>query len=78
MWILFGGVTGWVVSYLVRASDKVRTFSLCLEGVTGAVLGGLLFKLLTNDNGNIEVNSLFSAVGGSVLLIVLIHFYRTK
>ncbi|MDB5183017.1 MAG: hypothetical protein JWO47_801 [Candidatus Saccharibacteria bacterium] len=73
LWILFGALTGWVVALMLRTGGSTSWVPV-LIGVVGAVMAGVLFTIRSHSPSSIEVNSMFSAVGGAVGLLVIVEF----
>ncbi|MET0591437.1 MAG: GlsB/YeaQ/YmgE family stress response membrane protein [Polyangiaceae bacterium] len=72
-WVLFGLVAGFVGSRLLNSSGP-RAFLDIVLGITGAVLGGAVFKL--TDSGSapgLNLGSLLVAVCGAVFLLFIVN-----
>ena len=72
-WIVVGGVAGWIGSLLVNKTGE-GLFRDILLGIVGAVIGGWVFTAVgfTGVTG-FNLWSLFVAVVGSVIFLVLYH-----
>lgn len=72
-WVLFGLVAGFVGSRLLNSTGARAFFDVAL-GITGAVLGGVVFKL--SDSGSspgLNLGSLFAAVSGAAFLLFIVN-----
>ena len=72
-WIVLGLLAGFVGCKLVNRRRE-GLVAYILLGIWGAVVGGLLFDALgVGAVGNLNLNGLFLAVVGSVLLLSVYH-----
>ena len=72
-WIVLGLIAGWIGSHIVDNGGKGPMLDIVL-GIVGALVGGFIFNAL----GAVPVTgfnlySLFVAVVGSVVVLVLYH-----
>jgi uncharacterized membrane protein YeaQ/YmgE (transglycosylase-associated protein family) len=74
-WIIFGALTGWVASQIVNKRGEGCLVNTAL-GLVGAVVGGLLFRLLVPgfqyENHGFFI-SMFVAVIGAVIVLFVYH-----
>ena len=72
-WLVVGLVAGWIGSMIVNRSGEGPLMDIVL-GIVGAFVGGFLFHLFghTGVNG-INLYSIFVAVIGSVVVLVIYH-----
>jgi len=72
-WIVLGGIAGWIGSLLVNKSGE-GLFRDILLGVVGAVIGGWVFGAMGSTGvTGLNLWSLFVAVVGSVVFLVVYH-----
>ncbi len=73
LWIILGGVAGWIASMIMGRDAQMGAIANILVGIVGAVLGGFLFNLvgLTGDTGFNFWTLLVAIVGAVVLLFVI-------
>jgi uncharacterized membrane protein YeaQ/YmgE (transglycosylase-associated protein family) len=72
-WLLLGLIAGFIASKIVNKQGKGLFLNLVI-GVVGAELGGLLFRLLGMSGvTGFNVYSLFVAVLGAVVLLLIYH-----
>jgi uncharacterized membrane protein YeaQ/YmgE (transglycosylase-associated protein family) len=75
-WIVLGLVAGFIASKLVNHRGEGVVLDILL-GVVGAFIGGWLFHIFgAHGVSGLNVYSLFVAVIGSVVLLVLYHAVR--
>ncbi len=78
LWVLFGALTGWIVSLLVRNSKEVQVLTPVVVGIIGAVVGGLLFRTYNKYLDDKLSYSVLSAIGGAIFLLSIVVFIRQK
>jgi len=68
MWLIVGGILGWLASIVMKTNDKQGIFLNIVVGVVGAFLGGLLLAPLlhtgTINQGDFSMGSLFALYEG--------------
>jgi uncharacterized membrane protein YeaQ/YmgE (transglycosylase-associated protein family) len=78
IWLLAGGVVGWVAGLLMRRRDGL--ILNVISGVVGALLGGWFIAPLvgatTIDQGDFTVSSLLVSLAGAVILLAIVNFGR--
>jgi len=79
-WIVFGALAGWAANLVVGGRDRRPQGCIVsiLVGIVGAVLGGLVYKLVTGREKTFEfdLSSFGVAVLGAVLLLALLRALR--
>jgi uncharacterized membrane protein YeaQ/YmgE (transglycosylase-associated protein family) len=72
-WLVVGLVAGWIGSMIVNRGGEGPLLDIVL-GIVGAFVGGFLFNMLghTGVNG-INIYSIFVAVVGSIVVLVIYH-----
>jgi uncharacterized membrane protein YeaQ/YmgE (transglycosylase-associated protein family) len=77
LWIILGGVAGWIASMLMKRDNQMGAIGNIIIGIIGAVLGGFLFNFfgLTGSTG-FNLWTLLVAIVGSVVLLFLIGLVR--
>jgi uncharacterized membrane protein YeaQ/YmgE (transglycosylase-associated protein family) len=76
-WIVFGALAGWAANLVVGGADRRPQGCLVsiFVGIVGAVLGGLIYRLLTGREKTFEFDlaSFGVAVLGAVVLLALLR-----
>lgn len=77
LWILFGGIIGWIASLIMNTDAEQGLVLNVLVGVVGAVAGGWLMSII-GETGVTGFNlySFVVALIGSVALLSLIKMLR--
>ena len=69
-WIVFGLITGFVASKIVNDRGEGCFLNIAL-GLVGALVGGFLFRALTNfDVFQFNLVSMFVAIIGAVIVLL--------
>lgn len=77
-WIILGLVAGFIASKIVNKAGEGFILDIVL-GIVGAVAGGWLFGLFgMHGVTGFNIYSLFVAVCGAVVLLVIYHTVRRK
>src|SRR5258706_13135188 len=77
-WIVLGLISGFIASKLVNRRGEGIVLDILL-GVVGAFVGGWLFRIFgANGVSGLNLYSIFVAVVGSVVLLVVYHAVRGR
>ena len=75
-WIILGLIAGFIASKIVNKSGEGILLDIVL-GVVGAVVGGYVFQMFGHSAvTGLNIYSLFVAVIGAVLFLVIYHALR--
>lgn len=77
LWILFGGIVGWLASLLTHNDSRMGIIANIIVGLVGAAIGGLISHLV--GLGGVLLFSwagLGFALLGAVLLLLLVNAIR--
>jgi uncharacterized membrane protein YeaQ/YmgE (transglycosylase-associated protein family) len=79
IWLVVGGIVGWVASMIMRRDSQQGVILNVVVGIVGAFLGGLLISPLlgvsTINQGNISVPSILVSLGGAVILLAIVNAF---
>jgi uncharacterized membrane protein YeaQ/YmgE (transglycosylase-associated protein family) len=76
-WIILGGLAGWIASALTGSRDGCVMYIVI--GIVGALVGGFAFSLLGGAGvTGFNLWSLFVAVVGAVILILVVRAFRKQ
>lgn len=70
LWLLFGGVVGWLASLLMTRYGTLGTLGNIVVGIAGAAVGGFLFQRQVVPSV-FSLGSLVTAFIGAVILLAL-------
>lgn len=77
LWIIFGGLVGWVASVIMNTNSQQGIILNVVVGVVGAMLGGWIMSSM----GGVSVSgfnfySFLVALAGAVALLAIIKIFR--
>lgn len=75
IWLIVGGVVGWLASLLMRTDAQQGILLNIVVGIVGAFLGGLIFGGGTINNV-ISLPSFLVSLVGAVILLALVNLIR--
>jgi uncharacterized membrane protein YeaQ/YmgE (transglycosylase-associated protein family) len=79
IWLVVGGLIGWVASMLMRTDAQQGVFLNIVVGVAGAMLGGWLISPLvgvpTINQDVFSLGALAVSLGGAVLLLAIWNLF---
>ncbi len=72
LWIIFGGLVGWIASKITGTDEQQGIFVNIIVGIIGAFLGGFIMHLVDKTGvTGFNLRSFLVALLGSVVLIGL-------
>ena len=80
-WLLFGGLVGWIASKLMGTDAQQGIFLNIVVGVIGAVIGGFLWGVISNDPEPYhfwDIGGWLTAIIGASVLLWLVSFFNTR
>jgi len=80
VWIILGGVLGWIASMIMRTDAQQGTLLNIIVGIIGAFLAGMflspLFGVSTINQNNFSIASLLVSLLGAVILLAIVNLFR--
>jgi uncharacterized membrane protein YeaQ/YmgE (transglycosylase-associated protein family) len=80
IWIIIGGVLGWLASIVMRTNAQQGLFLNIVVGIIGAVLGGLILAPMigtgTINDGDYSIASLGVSFVGAIVLLAIVNLLR--
>lgn len=76
LWIVVGGVIGWLASLVMRTDGQQGVFLNIVVGVVGAFLAGLLFGRGQMNTNDFSLPSLIAAFVGAIILLAIVNLVR--
>lgn len=75
-WIIIGGLAGWIASKIMGTDAQQGALLNIIVGIVGALIGGFLWGLLTNDPEPyqfFDIGSWVTAIAGACILLFLVN-----
>jgi uncharacterized membrane protein YeaQ/YmgE (transglycosylase-associated protein family) len=80
IWIILGGVLGWLASMIMRTNAQQGVFLDIIVGIVGAFLGGLLLAPLfgtgTINQNDFSLSGLLVSLLGAIILLAVVNLFR--
>jgi uncharacterized membrane protein YeaQ/YmgE (transglycosylase-associated protein family) len=80
IWLVVGGVIGWLASLVMRTDAQQGMILNVVVGVVGALLGGWLLSPMvgagTVNQGDFSLMGLLVSLGGAIILLFVVNLVR--
>jgi uncharacterized membrane protein YeaQ/YmgE (transglycosylase-associated protein family) len=80
VWLVIGGLIGWVASLIMRTDGQQGVFLNVIVGIIGAALGGWFISPLvgvgTINQDNFSMGALLVSLVGAVILLAIVNLVR--
>lgn len=76
LWIIIGGVIGWLASIIMRTDAQQGIFLNIIVGIVGAFLGGLIISGGSINNTPLNLTSFLVSLLGAVVLLAIVNLVR--
>lgn len=77
LWIVFGGIVGWIASIIMRTDAEMGIGSNIIVGILGALIGGWVATLFGGPGiTGFNISSFLVAILGAVILLFIVRGFR--
>lgn len=80
VWLVLGGVVGWIASMIMRTDAQQGLFLNVIVGIVGAALAGWLlapmFGVGSINQGDFSLGGLVVSLLGAVILLAIVNLVR--
>jgi uncharacterized membrane protein YeaQ/YmgE (transglycosylase-associated protein family) len=80
VWLIVGGIIGWVASLLMRTDGEQGVVLNVLVGIVGAAIGGWLISPMvgmgTINDGSLSIGALVVSLLGAIVLLAIVNLIR--
>jgi uncharacterized membrane protein YeaQ/YmgE (transglycosylase-associated protein family) len=80
VWLIVGGLLGWVASMIMRTDAQQGVLLNVIVGIVGALLGGWFISPLvgvpTINQGAFSAGALLVSLVGAVILLAIVNLVR--
>ncbi|MEJ7777601.1 MAG: GlsB/YeaQ/YmgE family stress response membrane protein [Sphingomicrobium sp.] len=77
LWLIVGGVVGWLASLVMRTDAQQGIILNIVVGIIGAVIAGLIFGGGNiNDSNPLNLTNILWSLLGAVILLAIVNLVR--
>jgi uncharacterized membrane protein YeaQ/YmgE (transglycosylase-associated protein family) len=80
VWIILGGVLGWIASMIMGTNAQQGTLMNIVVGIVGAFIAGWVltpfFGIATINQNNFSIPAMGVSLLGAVILLAILSFFR--
>jgi uncharacterized membrane protein YeaQ/YmgE (transglycosylase-associated protein family) len=80
IWLVVGGIIGWIASMIMRTDGQQGIFLNVVVGIIGAMLGGWLIAPLigggTINQNDFSLSGLVVSLLGAIILLAIVNLFR--
>jgi uncharacterized membrane protein YeaQ/YmgE (transglycosylase-associated protein family) len=80
IWLVVGGVIGWLASLVMRTDAQQGILLNIVVGIVGALIAGFLLTPLvgegTINQGNFSIAGLLVSLVGAIILLAIVNLFR--
>lgn len=80
LWLIVGGIIGWIASMVMRTDAQQGIFLNIIVGIVGALLAGWLITPLvggaTINQGDFSLSGLVISLLGAIVLLAIVNLFR--
>jgi uncharacterized membrane protein YeaQ/YmgE (transglycosylase-associated protein family) len=76
MWLIVGGVIGWLASIIMRTDGQQGIFLNIIVGIVGAFIASLIFSGGSINNAPLTLYSFLVSLVGAVILLAIVNLVR--
>jgi uncharacterized membrane protein YeaQ/YmgE (transglycosylase-associated protein family) len=82
VWIIVGGLIGWVASILMHTNAQQGILLNVIVGIVGAFIAGYVLTpflgISTINQNNFSLPALLVSLGGAVILLFVVSLFRGR
>ena len=80
IWLIVGGIIGWVASMIMKTDGQQGIILNVVVGIVGSFLGGWLIAPMlgarTVNSGDFSVMGLIASLIGAIILLAIVNLFR--
>ncbi len=79
IWLIVGGVVGWLASIIMRTDASQGIMLNIVVGIVGALLAGFIISPMLGIgtiNDGVSVGTFLVSLGGAVILLAIVNLFR--
>ena len=76
LWLVVGGVIGWLASIVMRTDAQQGILLNVIVGIVGAFLAGFIFTGGTINNAPLNLYTFLTSLVGAIVLLAIVNLFR--
>lgn len=76
LWLVIGGVIGWIASMIMRTDAQQGIFLNIVVGIVGAFIGGLIISGGNFGQTGLTIQSFLVSLLGAIILLAIVNLIR--
>ena len=76
LWLIIGGVIGWIASMIMRTDAQQGIFLNIIVGIVGAFIGGLILSGGSINSAPLTLTSFLVSLVGAIILLAIVNLVR--
>lgn len=76
LWLVIGGVVGWLASIVMRTDAQQGIFLNIIVGIIGAFIAGLIFAGGNINNAPLTIYTFLTSLVGAIILLAIVNLFR--
>ena len=76
LWLIIGGVIGWIASMIMRTDAQQGILLNIVVGIVGAFIGGLILSGGSINNAPLTLTSFIVSLRGAIILLAIVNLVR--
>ena len=76
IWLIVGGIVGWLASLVMRTDAQQGLLLNIIVGIVGAFIGGLLLNRGNINDAPLSVGAFLVSLVGAIVLLAIVNLFR--
>ena len=76
IWLIVGGICGWLASMIMRTDAQQGIFLNIIVGIVGAFIGGLILSGGSINSAPLTLTSFIVSLLGAIVLLAIVNLVR--
>ena len=76
LWLIIGGVVGWLASIVMRTDAQQGILLNIVVGVVGAFIAGMIFSGGSINNQPLTLYTFLTSLVGAIILLAIVNLFR--
>jgi uncharacterized membrane protein YeaQ/YmgE (transglycosylase-associated protein family) len=76
VWLVVGGIVGWLASLVMRTDAQQGLLLNVVVGIVGAFIGGLVFNRGNINQAPLSLTAFLVSLAGAIVLLAIVNILR--